>query len=89
MERLRVDERDRIGIMGRNGAGKTSLLNILAGLTESHDRQFIERTAGRILQISDKAVALMKGHTENMRRVGGGKEPSCATMTWRSSIEWR
>ncbi|WP_282935899.1 ribosomal protection-like ABC-F family protein [Paenibacillus sp. RC67] len=33
-DHLRVGERDRIGIVGRNGAGKTSLLSILAGVVE-------------------------------------------------------
>lgn len=35
VEQLRVAERDRIGIVGRNGAGKTILLQTLAGRAEA------------------------------------------------------
>ena len=32
-----VNERDRIGIIGENGRGKTTLLNMLAGLSENDE----------------------------------------------------
>lgn len=31
---LAISPRDRIGLVGRNGAGKTTMLRIIAGLTE-------------------------------------------------------
>jgi len=32
--RMDIDERDHIGLIGKNGTGKTSLLNLIAGLVE-------------------------------------------------------
>ncbi|WP_428267932.1 ABC-F family ATP-binding cassette domain-containing protein [Haliangium sp.] len=42
---LRLDERDRIGLIGPNGSGKTSLLRVLAGQQEI-DRGAIKRARG-------------------------------------------
>jgi ABC transport system ATP-binding/permease protein len=42
---LGVDDRDRIGIVGRNGAGKSTLLALLAGLAEP-DTGRVARTSG-------------------------------------------
>ncbi|SLM11522.1 ABC transporter related protein [uncultured spirochete] len=41
--RMDIDERDHIGLIGKNGAGKTSLLRLIAGLVEP-DRGTISRT---------------------------------------------
>jgi ATP-binding cassette subfamily F protein 3 len=42
---LRLDERDRIGLIGPNGSGKTSLLRIMAGEQEI-DRGSVDRARG-------------------------------------------
>jgi ATP-binding cassette subfamily F protein 3 len=42
---LRLDERDRIGLIGPNGSGKTSLLRVMAGEQEI-DRGSVDRARG-------------------------------------------
>jgi ATP-binding cassette subfamily F protein uup len=46
---LQLDTRERIGLIGRNGSGKSSLLRVLAGLTELDDG---ERWASLHLRIA-------------------------------------
>src|SRR5207253_1385570 len=60
-----LEERERIGLIGRNGTGKSSLLGVLAGILPlenllprqpaaifvTHDRAFLDRVATRILEL--------------------------------------
>ncbi|HBT95345.1 MAG TPA: ABC transporter ATP-binding protein, partial [Coriobacteriia bacterium] len=41
---LGVDESDRIGIVGLNGSGKSSLLTVLAGLTPPDEGEVTRRS---------------------------------------------
>ncbi|WP_041617312.1 ribosomal protection-like ABC-F family protein [Paenibacillus mucilaginosus] len=53
-DRLRIEERERIGIVGRNGAGKTTLLRILAGEIEPDEGHVTRRgTLGVIPQFKE------------------------------------
>ncbi len=45
---LRVDERDRLGVIGDNGAGKTTMIRILAGVEETDRGNRILRRGLRI-----------------------------------------
>ncbi|RMF20386.1 MAG: ABC transporter ATP-binding protein [Deltaproteobacteria bacterium] len=58
---LRVGESDRIGVVGRNGAGKSSLLKIVAGT--------LEPTSGRVR----RARGLRIGYLPQELTVEGGK----------------
>lgn len=49
---LLINENDRIGLIGTNGSGKTSLLNILAGLTGAE--------AGTITKPNDYTIGYLK-----------------------------
>ncbi|EEA91015.1 ABC transporter, ATP-binding protein, partial [Collinsella stercoris DSM 13279] len=48
---LGVNEGDRIGIVGKNGDGKSSLLSVLAGV--------LEPDAGRVTRRRDVAVGVL------------------------------
>ena len=40
---LAINQGDRVGLVGHNGAGKTSLLNLLAGLAQPDEGELIQR----------------------------------------------
>ncbi|BDP73348.1 hypothetical protein EfmAA96_11330 [Enterococcus faecium] len=58
-----VHEKDRIGLIGTNGTGKTSLLNIIAGIDSSDgDRQTVfYPTDYRIGYLSQAAHPMVSG----------------------------
>ena len=43
-----LNEQERVGLIGRNGAGKSSLLRILAGLEQPDDGQVQDRKSTRL-----------------------------------------
>ena len=45
---LGVDEGDRVGIVGRNGDGKSTLLNLLAGTLEPDEGRVLRNGAVRV-----------------------------------------
>lgn len=40
---MTIDERDRVGLVGRNGAGKTTLIRILAGTQHADEGEVVKR----------------------------------------------
>nr|WP_085993559.1 ATP-binding cassette domain-containing protein [Oceanobacillus senegalensis] len=48
-EHLRIQRNDRIGLIGRNGSGKTALLEILAGVREPTNGTIISRSTIELL----------------------------------------
>lgn len=66
---MTIDERDRVGLVGRNGAGKTTLIRILAGEQAADEGQVTKRrelTIGYLPQ--DFALDLGLTVIENIRR---------------------
>ncbi len=62
---LGIDEGDRIGVVGGNGDGKSTLLSLLAGTTEPDDGRVIRRggtTVGVLAQSDALDSASMVGH---------------------------
>ena len=59
---LGVGDADRIGVVGRNGDGKTTLLNLLAG-SEEPDGGRIARTRGLQVGYLDQRDELDDTHT--------------------------
>ena len=45
---LGVEEGDRIGIVGRNGDGKSTLLNLLAGTLDPDDGRVLKNGTGHV-----------------------------------------
>ncbi len=70
---LGIDEGDRIGILGANGDGKSSLLGLLAGLREPDDGRIIRRT-GTTVRMLDQTDALDAAETVARSVVGDAPE---------------
>jgi ABC-type polysaccharide/polyol phosphate transport system ATPase subunit len=51
-----LQETDRLGLLGHNGAGKTSLLRLLAGIYEATSGQV--RSSGRIVSLFDLSMGM-------------------------------
>ena len=75
---LGVDEGDRIGIVGRNGDGKSTLLNLLAGTLEPDDGRVVRRGGVRV-GVLGQADALDPDATVERAIVGDVPE-----YTWAS-----
>jgi ATP-binding cassette subfamily F protein uup len=66
-----VSDRDRLGVVGINGTGKSTLLRVLAGTTEPEDGQ-VRRGRGVRIGFLDQEAPLPEGTVG--RAVGGGWE---------------
>ena len=66
---LGVDEGDRIGIVGRNGDGKSTLLNLLAGRLDPDDGRVLKNGAVRV-GVLGQADALSDDDREARARGG-------------------
>ncbi|RYE79042.1 MAG: ABC-F family ATP-binding cassette domain-containing protein, partial [Myxococcales bacterium] len=84
---LGVGERDRIGIVGRNGDGKTTLLNLLTG-RETPDEGRISTTRGLHLGYLDQRDLLDDTHTvREVVLAGKADHEWAADQTTRSVVE--
>ncbi|HEX6365778.1 MAG TPA: ABC-F family ATP-binding cassette domain-containing protein [Agromyces sp.] len=70
---LGIDEGDRIGVVGRNGDGKSTLLKLLAGRIEPDSGRVTHRRGIRIGML-DQADIVDPGHTVGEAVVGGIEE---------------
>src|SRR5690606_349350 len=70
---LGIEEGDRIGIVGRNGAGKSSLLAMLAGRLEPDAGRVTLRSGTRV-GVLDQADTLDDAHTIAQAVVGDAPE---------------
>ncbi|PDQ34813.1 MAG: ABC transporter ATP-binding protein [Candidatus Lumbricidophila eiseniae] len=68
-----INEGDRIGIVGRNGDGKSSLLRMLAGV-QSPDRGRVTRRGGVMVGVLDQADTLDDATTVSATIVGDRDE---------------
>jgi ATP-binding cassette subfamily F protein uup len=84
---LGVGEGERIGVVGRNGDGKTTLLNLLAGRVEP-DTGRISRTRGLQLGYLDQRDLLDDTHTVREVVLGGKADHEwAADSTTREVVE--
>ena len=84
---LGVGDTDRIGIVGRNGDGKTTLLNLIAG-REEPDAGRIARTRGLHLGYLDQRDQLDDTHTVREAVLGGKADHEwAADSTTREVVE--
>ena len=61
---ITIGEKERVGLIGINGTGKSSLLKIIAGLDQPDD--------GKIITGKDYGIAILRSATRN----GPGKNSS-------------
>ena len=59
---FQLDPGERVGLIGRNGAGKSSLLKVIAGETKLDDGNFWRATSVRIVYVPQEPVLVPK-HT--------------------------
>ncbi|GGF52543.1 ABC transporter ATP-binding protein [Marmoricola endophyticus] len=84
---LGVAEDDRIGIVGRNGDGKTTLMNLIAG-REEPDSGRVARTRGLHLGYLDQRDELEDTHTVREVVLGGRADHEwAADATTREVVE--
>ena len=57
---FQVNPGDRIGLVGRNGAGKTTILNLIAGLQETDEGRVV-KTAGKTVGYLPQQMKHSKG----------------------------
>lgn len=85
---LLIEEKSKIGMIGRNGAGKTTLLKILMGLEEADD--------GEIVLSDDVKIGYLKQHNifaknekviDYLTRVSGKESWQCAKIANRFGID--
>jgi len=70
---LGIDEGSRIGVVGRNGDGKSTLMSVLAGRLEP-DSGRVTRRRGLTIGMLDQRDALAEGTTVGELVVGGREE---------------
>ncbi|MCK4746687.1 MAG: ABC-F family ATP-binding cassette domain-containing protein, partial [Bacteroidales bacterium] len=59
---FQVNPGDRIGLVGRNGAGKTTILNLIAGKQEADEGKVV-KTAGKSVGYLPQQMKHKKGKT--------------------------
>ena len=57
-----VNPRDRIGLVGRNGAGKTTMLRIFAGIQEPSEGQVVNPPGTEVGYLPQEGIHV-KGHS--------------------------
>ncbi len=85
---LGVGDTDRIGVVGRNGDGKTTLLNLIAG-REEPDTGRIARTRGLQVGYLDQRDELDDSHTVREVVLGGKRRPRVGRRRRRRVRWWR
>jgi len=70
---LGVDSTDRIGVVGRNGGGKSTLLRMITG-AEPPDEGRVSRSGGTRIQVVDQSGSLRPGATVRELVVGDAAE---------------
>jgi len=70
IDTLRVDQHARIGLVGRNGCGKTTLLEVLAGLREPDAGTVTLRTRCELIpQLSSTPDSVMSGGEQTQAKI--------------------
>ncbi len=84
---LGISDTDRIGVVGRNGDGKTTLLNLIAGRVEPDDGR-VSRSRGIHIGYLDQRDALDDSHSVREAVLGGRSDHEwAADRTTRSLVE--
>jgi ATP-binding cassette subfamily F protein uup len=91
---LAVDHGERLGLIGRNGTGKSSLLRVIAGLAQLDDGQLQQRSALRVAFVEQEpelpaAASLHESLLERARTAKGANGFAYAELHADERERWR
>lgn len=66
---FKINDRDRIGLVGKNGAGKTTLLRIIAGQQEAEKGNIVKTTGSTIGYLQQELIINTKNSIYNEARL--------------------
>jgi ATPase subunit of ABC transporter with duplicated ATPase domains len=84
-----LETNERVGLIGRNGAGKSSLLRILGGLAKADDGTLQVQQGTRIAFVEQEPALDPERHhlPGRLCRAGRG-DSACASSTWPMPRAW-
>ena len=86
---FQLDSGEKIGLIGRNGAGKSSFLKILAGVQKLDDGQIIVQNNLKIVYVPQESFFDKEATVFDTVAEGLGENPRfCCAVTTASAMIW-
>ena len=85
---FQLDSSEKIGLIGRNGAGKSSFLKILAGVQKLDDGQIIVQNNLKIVYVPQESFFDKEATVFDTVAEGWAKSAICCAVTTASAMSW-